>query len=99
MNEVFLPILEMAILLPTVLAIFLPVQDWLRVDKKKLFLILFPCLALYCLLGGLFCYSFKLPTNLLTIPELILGTLPMQNNTVYSGTAISRSATCFCVQI
>ena len=74
MNEVFLPILEMAILLPTVLAIFLPVQDWLRVDKKKLFLILFPCLALYCLLGGLFCYSFKLPTNLLTIPELILGT-------------------------
>ena len=35
MNEVFLPILEMAILLPTVLAIFLPVQDWLRVDKKS----------------------------------------------------------------
>ncbi|MCI9485595.1 MAG: GHKL domain-containing protein [Lachnospiraceae bacterium] len=73
MNEVFLPILEMAVLLPTVLALFLPVQDWLRVDKKKFFLILFPSLAVYCLLGGLFCYSFKLPTNLLTIPELILG--------------------------
>ena len=34
MNEVFLPILEMAILLPTVLAIFLPVQDWLAVDGE-----------------------------------------------------------------
>ncbi len=72
MTEMLRPILELAVLIPGTLLAYLPMKQHLKIKSGALAAIWLSTLLILCLVGGLFCYSFKAKTIALIIPACVL---------------------------
>ena len=70
MADILRPIIETAVIFPGLFLAYLPMKQHLRISKRKLAAIGIPCLILFCIICGSFCWLFRINALWLFIPIL-----------------------------
>ena len=70
MTDILRPVLELSVIIPGILLVYLPVKSYLRQASLKLTSWLLPLLLGICILGGAVCCALYLPTRWVLFPLL-----------------------------
>ena len=63
MTDILCPVLELSVIIPGILLVYLPVKSYLKQATLKLTAWLLPLLLGICILGGAVCCALYLPTR------------------------------------
>lgn len=72
MIDIISPIIELAVILPSMLLAYLPMKQHLRMSKGKIALVCTPIFILLCVAGGILSYLFKIRTIMIILPIILL---------------------------
>ena len=70
MTDILRPVLELSVIIPGILLVYLPVKSYLRQTPLKLTAWLLPLLLGICILGGAVCCALQIPTRWFLFPLL-----------------------------
>ena len=70
MTDILRPVLELSVIIPGILLVYLPVKSYLRQTTFKMTVWRLPLLLGICILGGAVCCALYLPTRWVLFPLL-----------------------------